>query len=806
MASNVEDRIRETHKFITELWKICDPSWIVEINLLQYRPTQDNPDAKRMSALFYTVEQTLKEWPSIHAVLEKRNRTQVEGIHHGVCPRATQPRRHGKNSDVTHYPALWVDVDFGMAEKNVRRQFFEIIEDLKAVGLGPSFVLESGRGLHAYWLLDRPYLVAEARPICAGIQDYFKISDAVHDPRRVLRLPGFLNLKDPKNPKWCRVVDENGKRYPLIAFKDYAIEPGPGEEEQEEADLKASTPRTVSRDPKVEEAKKGVSEGDGPHGGRHNSAVSIAGHYATKFKAKKLVLYAVNEWNKKNSPPLDDKEIEQIVSDIWAKEQIKRADGESSAPTKEKTAKTRAKEKRSGQPWFTEDGEFNAPIMAQWFMRDHSFLATPIGENGKGITLYHYRNGVFVPEGADFVRSEAQRHLGSLSSETRLEEVVAMLTEYVKVKYRDVNKKAKDLINLKNGMLEWRTGKLHDHSPDYHSLIQINAEWDPDARSEDLEAFYKQIFPDDCVPLVDEFAGYLMIPSTALQKAFVAIGGGGNGKGTFLKILTHLLGPENVSTISLHQIQDDKFATAGLLGKLANVYHDLDPNVLKSTGKFKSIVSGDPLSAERKYKDCFSFEPFSRLVFSANEFPRSTDKTDAYFDRLIFVKFPNKFRGTENQIIDYDQILVNKPKFMSALLNRAVAGLQRLMKNQKFTASSTSQEAIEAYRRECSNALDFLEDYCKRADTFQVIPRKALYEKYTGICEEGGMRPVSVKNFAKSVREWGALEHKRDGVRMWSGIAWNEDGAPTTNRDEIELLGQPEAPPDSKSGYPEADF
>jgi P4 family phage/plasmid primase-like protien len=789
-------------QFIRDLWSIADPKWIVEFDLLQYRPTQADPDAKRMSAMFYPVGEVLDNWDAIHKTLDKRNRKQVENIHHGVNPRFQMPRKHGKNSDVSHYVAIWVDVDFGMAEKNVRKQFFEIVEDLRQQGIAPSYILESGRGLHAYWLFDIPYPVADAQPLCAGIQDYFKISDAVHDPRRVLRLPGFINLKDPKQPKWCMVVGGDGKRYSILDFKDFAIEPGPGEEDQEEQELKDNTPKTVSRDPKIEEIRdNGVSEGAGPYGGRHNAAVALAGHYCVKLKAKRHVLYALNEWNKKNDPPLSDDEIIQIVDGIWSKEQIKRADQGPPKQDKEKSSKDKAREKRSQFPWFSEEGEFNAPIMAQWFVREYNFLATPIGENGEGITLYKYEGGVFTPNGASFVRREAHRHLGSLSSKERLNEVLAMLTEYVKVEYDQVNQKAKELINVKNGMLEWRTGKLHEHSPDYRSLIQIDADYDPDAKSEDLDAFYKQVFPDDCIPLVDEFVGYLMIPSTSLQKAFVAIGGGGNGKGTFLKVLTHFLGPRNVSSISLHQIQEDKFAAAGLLGVLANIYHDLDPQVLKSTGKFKSIVSGDPISAERKYKDHYKFEPFARMVFSANEFPRSTDKTDAYFDRLIFVEFPNKFRGTDQQIIDYDLILIKKPKLMSAFLNRGIEGIQRLMKNQKFSSSASSAAAIEAYKRECSNALDFLAEHCARAAGSQ-IQRKDIYQKYSTWCDDQGMRAVSAKNFAKSVREWGASEHKREGVRMWGGIAWSDGQPPVTSKDEVEMFGE------KKTGDsdPEAEF
>ncbi len=166
------------------------------------------------------------------------------------------------------------------------------------------------------------------------------------------------------------------------------------------------------------------------------------------------------------------------------------------------------------------------------------------------------------------------------------------------------------------------------------------------------------------------------------------------------------------------------------------------------------------------------------------------DKTAAYFDRLIFVEFPNRFRHTSKQILDYDEILIKKPKLIAALFNKALAGLQRLMKQQRFTESATSSKAIEAYKRECSNALDFMVECCEKKTT-GLIPRKELYQKYVGWCEEQGMRPVSAKNFAKSARDFGAQEHKREGIRMWTHVDWMGGVSPKTDQDEIAGFGKP---------------
>ena len=76
---------------------------------------------------------------------------------------------------------------------------------------------------------------------------------------------------------------------------------------------------------------------------------------------------------------------------------------------------------------------------------------------------------------------------------------------------------------------------------------------------------------------------------------------------------------KNVSNIPWQEI-GDKFKTAELLGKLANVFSDLPSKSIDDTGIFKVVTGEDYLMAEKKNKNPFKFKPFARLVFSCNEY------------------------------------------------------------------------------------------------------------------------------------------------------------------------------------------
>lgn len=779
-------------RFLKELWGVVPSDWLAEFALIQYRPTQEDPGKKRVRPFFYRIGQILSDWETISRHLDRCNRTQVENIHHGVNPRFRTPRRgHGTNADVQAYVALWVDVDFEGNEHGIRKQFNEIIADLRARGLGPSCIVESGRGLHAYWLLDKLYPVAEARPYCAGIMDYFKISDPVHDPRRVLRVPGFLNLKNPKDPKWCSVTEATWQRFPLSAFKDYRVEPTKSDHDKEMEEVERSKVKTTSRDPKIEEIKGGVDESGGPYGGRNQSAVALAGHYCARRKlTKKAILYTMLEWNRLNKPPLGDPEIEAIVERVWTMEQVKRAEEDEAEPKKKGGKSGGGPE--DGPPWFDENGKWIPAPLVDYLMQQERFLSTPIGRDGKGITLFRYLGGVYKADGFDFTRRETMRILARDARKSRIEEVVELLNEKAKRAYDEIDAHAHTLVNVKNGMLRWKTGEFLPHDPKYLSLIQVPVAWQPDAKSEKLDEFLRTVLPGDALSVAEEFIGLLLLPDTSFAKCLVLVGEGGNGKSAFLKLIEALVGKENISYYSLHSIVEDRFTAAGLLGKLANFHDELEQRALENTGAFKQIVAGDPIKAEEKNKAPFSFRPFCRLVFATNQMPRATDRSQAYFDRLLFLEFKNRIRSTTEEILDYGRVLSETPGVLEALLVRAVAGLQRLITRSRFIPPTSSVEAIEDYRRDCNSAYDFLRESCRLDDPNGWLAKNILYDRYRAWSEDQGRKPMSAREFARTVQQMPNVRDVRHGAgRGWGGLSWTNGQPPAVSGDEVADFGKP---------------
>jgi len=107
-----------------------------------------------------------------------------------------------------------------------------------------------------------------------------------------------------------------------------------------------------------------------------------------------------------------------------------------------------------------------------------------------------------------------------------------------------------------------------------------------------------------------------------------------------LRVLNELLlGKENVSNVAW-QALSDRFKTAELFGKWANICAELPTKGIEDNGIFKALVGEDYLTVEKKNKNPFSFQPYARLLFSCNSIPKNYgDKSEGFYRRLIIVRF-----------------------------------------------------------------------------------------------------------------------------------------------------------------------
>jgi putative DNA primase/helicase len=325
---------------------------------------------------------------------------------------------------------------------------------------------------------------------------------------------------------------------------------------------------------------------------------------------------------------------------------------------------------------------------------------------------------------------------------------------------------------LKNGVLDLGTLEVVPHAIGDHFTMQVPAEYDPRAECPRWLEFIDEIQPKAEVRTSLRMAvGYNLSPRNEYNKAFMLYGPGNNGKSTFLRAITALLGKDNVAAVTLQGLAGNRFASAELWGKLANVCADIPSNPIPYTGLFKMVTGEDYVYAERKYAHPFKFVCGAKPWFSANQLPQVTDKTVAFWRRWEAWEFAVDFTGKEDR-----NLLGKLSRELSGILNWALAGLADLRKAGGFPRTIDADALKELWKKRADALYWFVSEGCEIGSTLSV-PKDDFYQSYAEFAASKDVRAktreevgTELLSIAPSVRR--AKPRGPDGkqVHTWLGI------------------------------------
>ena len=164
-----------------------------------------------------------------------------------------------------------------------------------------------------------------------------------------------------------------------------------------------------------------------------------------------------------------------------------------------------------------------------------------------------------------------------------------------------------EFIACQNGLLHIPTRRLFAHTPDFFTLYALPYCYDPNApEPRDWLAFLSSLWGGDgeAIATLQEIMGYSLTWDTRHQKIFLLVGPKRSGKGTIAKILTALLGRENVAAPTLAGMGTN-FGLAPLIDKPLAIIADArlsgraDQQVIAE--RLLSISGEDCLTIDRKY-------------------------------------------------------------------------------------------------------------------------------------------------------------------------------------------------------------
>lgn len=362
--------------------------------------------------------------------------------------------------------------------------------------------------------------------------------------------------------------------------------------------------------------------------------------------------------------------------------------------------------------------------------------------------LYLYRDGIYVGSRED-IEAEMIKYISNLTQQRRRE-----VMSYIDISIRE-NSKMSDAsyIAFKNGVYNIDTDELVGFSPDLVITNKIDYDYNPNAYSEIVDKTLDKLacHDENVRMLLEEAIGYCFYRRNELRKSFILIGDKSNGKSTYLDMIRTLLGDRNIASLDLKEL-DERFKTAQLVGKLANIGDDIGDEFIANPAIFKKVVSGERINVENKGMNPFEFDNYSKMLFSANNIPRIKDKSGAVISRLIIIPFNARFSVDDEDFDPYIKYKLRQPECMEYLILLGIQGLKRVLKNMKFTSSEIVQKELEEYEENNNPILMFFKEL--DSDDIENEPTKQIYQMYTEFCLANSFQPMSNIEFSKQVKKY----------------------------------------------------
>lgn len=367
--------------------------------------------------------------------------------------------------------------------------------------------------------------------------------------------------------------------------------------------------------------------------------------------------------------------------------------------------------------------------------------------------LHIYKDGVYIPA-QRAIEASMLRHIPFLKMSQRNE-----VMKYIEIKAEDREVADARYIAFNNGIYDITGNELLGFSPDLIVTNKIPWNYNENAYSEIVDKTLNKIACNDITirHLLEECIGYCFYRRNEMSKFFILTGEKNNGKSSFLEMVKTLLGEGNISALDLEDM-NERFAVASMVGKLANIGDDISDEFMHGRGvsMLKKVVSGNMVKAEFKGQDAFFFNPYVKLLFSANDIPRTKDKTGAVLRRMVIIPFNARFTKDDP---DYDPYIIYKLKTQEAmeyLVQIGLDGLFDVLENNGFSESKKVEDAIQEYEEDNNPIISFIKDA-------EIIGRftRDCYKEYQVFCAENGYTCYTLSMFTRQIKQRLDVEIKK---------------------------------------------
>jgi len=274
-------------------------------------------------------------------------------------------------------------------------------------------------------------------------------------------------------------------------------------------------------------------------------------------------------------------------------------------------------------------------------------------------------------------------------------------------------------IPIENGILNMLSKTLQPFSPDFYYTEVLPRNYIPGAVPEVFLQFLGKIFLGDPdaelkITQIFETIAWTLTMNYDIQGAVILYGEGGEGKSIIHAIIADTIG--HTTSISLTELEEDKFKRAELYGSWANLVSESSSDIVISEW-FKRLTDGTTITAERKNRHPFQFSSHAKLILDVNELPNEEGQLRAFYRRVaLIIDFPNMLENVLTpQEIDNFVKKLKDPSELDKIFSFVVDNYYApLAKKMKFTGHLTLEDAEKKWIERSNPALTYIQ--VKHAD------------------------------------------------------------------------------------------
>lgn len=313
----------------------------------------------------------------------------------------------------------------------------------------------------------------------------------------------------------------------------------------------------------------------------------------------------------------------------------------------------------------------------------------------------------------------------------------------------------KYMFNVENGIVDLKTGKLQPHDRELSITKITNIAFDENAKCPEWISFLEQIFQGDkeLIEYMQRLIGYSLTGEITEQIMVFMIGGGSNGKSTFINTIKDLMGEYGKQAKSDTFIKKKETGAnndiARLVGsRFVSAIESEDGEQL-SEAFVKQITGGEPVLARFLRQEYFEFIPEFKVFFTTNHKPVIKGVDEGIWRRIRLIPFNLQLPKEKR-----DKKLPEKLSLeMPGILNWAIEGCLKWQQSG-LNDPAIVMKATGDYKEEMDILGPFIYECCFKQTGAQ-IEAKELYEVYANWCFKNGEHQLKNRAFYRILESQG---------------------------------------------------